>query len=141
MHRSKTVALSIASSAQAKSLERLSTLHAVLFEALNERDHFMLFSFGHLELRKSRSGMTEKHVPVTFANAHAFVDEHHVSATIVHWAACARAKKVDEELLFAHYTVLPAMRPETPELRIGSESWQQIICHRGNGAISTETVV
>jgi hypothetical protein len=67
--------------------------------------------------------MTEEHVPVAFADAHAFVHERHVSAPIVHWAARARAEEVDEELLFPHYAILSAMRPEAPKLRIGAESW------------------
>src|SRR5690349_6294601 len=82
--------------------------------------------------------MTEEHVPVTFADAHTFVHERHVSAPIVHWAARARAKEVDEELLFPHYAILSAMRPKAPELRIGAESWQEIISHCGDGVIPTK---
>ena len=55
--------------------------------------------------------MTEEHVPVAFADAHAFVHERHVSAPIIHWAARARAEEVDEELLFPHYAILSPMRP------------------------------
>jgi len=118
-----------------------STLNAFFFEALNERNHFALFRVGHLELRQSRGGMTEKYIPVALTDAHAFVGERHVSAAIVHWAARARAKEVDEELLFPHYAILSAMRPEAPELWIGSEPWQEIICHCGDCVISAKALV
>jgi hypothetical protein len=85
--------------------------------------------------------MTKEHVPVTFADAHTFVHERHVSAPIVHWAARARAEEVDEELLFPHYAILSAMRPKAPKLRIGAESWQEIISYCGDGAISTKALV
>ena len=45
---------------------RQSTLNALIFEALNKRDHVALFGLGHLELRQGRRSMTEEHVPVAW---------------------------------------------------------------------------
>src|SRR5207244_10630865 len=50
----------------------------LLLETLDKRDHVALFGLGHLELRQGRGRMTEEHVPVALADAHALVDEHHV---------------------------------------------------------------
>ncbi len=70
----------------------------LFLETLNERDHVALFGLGHLELRQGCGGMTEEHVPVAIADAHASVGEHHVPAAIVHRSARARAEEIDEEL-------------------------------------------
>jgi hypothetical protein len=98
-----------------------STFNALFLETLNKRDHVALLGLRHLKFRQSRSGMAEKHIPVTIADAHPSVSDRHVPTAIVHWAACAGAEKVDEELLFAHDSVLSAMRPEAPKLWIGPE--------------------
>src|SRR6516225_2139456 len=121
--------------------KRSSTFDAFFFEALNKRDHLTLFGLGHLELRQGRGGMTKEHVPVAIANPHASVREGHVPAAIVHWSTRARAKKIDEKLLFAHDAVFSAVRPEPPELRIGSEPGQKIIRHCCDCAISTKVFV
>src|SRR5262249_51157360 len=120
--------------------KRSSTFDAFFFEALNKRDHLTLFGLGHLELRHGPGGMTKEHVPVAIANPHASVRESHVPAAIVHWSTRARAKKIDEKLLFAHDAVFSAVRPEPPELRIGSEPGQKIIRHCCDCAISTQGV-
>jgi hypothetical protein len=99
----------------------------LFLETLDKRDHVALFGLGHLEPGQGRGSMTEEHVPVALADAHASVGEHHVPAAIVHWPARARAEEVDQELLLAVDAVLPAMRPEAAELRIGPEPGQQII--------------
>src|SRR5580704_8861754 len=85
--------------------------------------------------------MTQKHVPVAIADAHASVGECHVPPAVIHRSARARAEEIDKELLFAHDTVFSAMCPKPPELRIGPEPRQKIICHRGNRAISTKALV
>src|SRR5262245_52466322 len=121
--------------------KRSSTFDAFFFEAPNKRDHLTLFGLGHLELRQGRGGMTKEHVPVAIANPHASVRESHVPAAIVHWSTRARAKKIDEKLLFAHDAVFSAVRPEPPELRIGSEPGQKIIRHCCDCAISTKAFV
>src|SRR5262249_48136933 len=64
-----------------------------------------------------------------------------VPGAIVHWSTRARAKKIDEKLLFAHDAVFSAVRPEPPELRIGSEPGQKIIRHCCDCAISTKAFV
>jgi hypothetical protein len=104
-----------------KLLSGTSTFNTFFLETLNKRDHVALFGLRHLELRQGRGGMTEEHAPVAIADAHASVDEQHVPTAIVHRPARARAKEIDEELLLAHDTVFPAMRPEATELRISPE--------------------
>src|SRR5437660_2590457 len=94
-------------------------LDDLLLETLHERNHIALLGLGHLELRQGRCRVTEKDAPVALADAHASMAERHVPAAVVHWAARARAEEVDQELLFTIDAVLPAMRPEAPELRIG----------------------
>jgi hypothetical protein len=74
--------------------------------------------------------MTEEHVPVALADAHASMAEQHVPAAIVRRSARARAEEVDQELLLALDAVFPAMRPEAAELRIGPQSRKQIVRHR-----------
>src|SRR5207244_12257615 len=118
-----------------------SLLDDILLETLDERDHVALFGLGHLELRQGRGGMTEEHVPVTLADAHASVGERHVPAAIVHRSARARAEEVDQKLLLALHAVFPAMRPEAGELRIGPEPGQQVICHRRDRVIATKALV
>jgi hypothetical protein len=113
----------------------------LFLETLNKRDHVALFGLGHLELRQGCGGMTEEHVPVAIADAHASVDEHHVPAAIVHRSARARAEEIGEEVLLAHHAVFPAMRPEPPELRIGPEPGQQIIRHRRDRVVPTKALV
>src|SRR5438094_3762319 len=113
----------------------------LLLETLHERDHVALFGLGHLELRQGRGGMTEEHVPVAFADAHASVGEHHVPAAIVHRSARTRAEEVDQELLLALDAVFPAMRPEAGELGIGLEPGQQIIRHRRDRVVPTQALV
>ena len=110
-------------------------------EGLDERDHVALFGLGHLELRQGRGRMTEEHVPVALADAHASVGEHHVPAAVVHRGARARAEEVDQELLLTLDAVLSAMCPEAAELRIGLEPGQQVIRHRRNRAITTKALV
>ena len=58
------------------------TFNAFFFETLNKRDHVALFGLRHLELRQGRGGMTEEHIPVAIADAHASVDEQHVPCTL-----------------------------------------------------------
>src|SRR6266568_4358605 len=116
-------------------------LDDLLLETLDKRDHVALLGLGHLELRQCRARVTEEHVPVALADAHASMAERHVPATVVHRPARARAEKVDEQLLLALDAVLPAMGPEAPELRIGLESGQQIIRHRRDRLIATKAVV
>jgi hypothetical protein len=55
-----------------------STFNAFFFETLNKRDYVALFGLGNLELRQGRGGMTEEHIPVAIADAHASVDEQHI---------------------------------------------------------------
>jgi hypothetical protein len=74
--------------------------------------------------------MTEEHVSVALASAHAPVSEHHVSAAIIHRSTGARAEEVDQELLLALDAVFTAMRPEAAELGIRAKPRQQIIRHR-----------
>src|SRR5437667_823631 len=113
----------------------------LLLETLHERDHVALFGLGHLELRQGRGGMTEEHVPVAFADAHASVGEHHVPAAIVHRSARARAEEVDQELLLALDAVFSAMRPEAGELGIGLEPGQQVIRHRRDRVVPAQALV
>src|SRR5687767_10789641 len=113
----------------------------VLLEALDQRDHLALFGLRNLELRQGRAGMTEEHVPIALADAHASMAERHVPPAIVHGPARAGAEEVDQELLLTTDTVFAPMRPETAELRIGPESGQQIIRHRGHRVVTTEPVV
>ena len=61
---------------------RTSTFNAFFFETLNKRDHVALFGLRNLELRQGRGGMTEEHIPVAIADAHASVDEQHVPCTL-----------------------------------------------------------
>ena len=53
----------------------------------------------------------------------------------------ARAEEIDEQLLLAHDTVFPTMRPEAPELRIGPEPGQRIIRHRSDRVVPSEALV
>src|SRR5947207_15013398 len=73
----------------------------VFLETLDERDHVALLGLGHLELRQGRGSMTEEHVPVALADAHASVDQCHVPAAIVHRSDRVRREEVDQELLIA----------------------------------------
>src|SRR5271170_5100644 len=43
----------------------------IFLQALDECDYVVLFGLRHLELRKGRSGVSEKHVPVALADPHA----------------------------------------------------------------------
>jgi len=54
----------------------------------------------------------------------------HVSTPVVHRAARARAKEIDQQLLLAPDIVFPAVRPEAAKLWIGLKSREQIIRHR-----------
>jgi hypothetical protein len=65
--------------------------------------------------------MTQEHIPVTLADAHATVGKHHVPAAIIRRSARARAEEINQQLLLALDPVFPAMRPEATELRIGLE--------------------
>ena len=85
--------------------------------------------------------MTEEHVPVALADAHASVDEQHVPAAIVHRSARARAEEVDQELLLALEAVFPAMRPEAAELGIGLEPGQQVVRHRRDRVVPAKALV
>jgi hypothetical protein len=128
-------------SGQSSERRRGSTLNALFFEALNERNHFTLFRVWHLKLRESLGGVPKEHIPITFTDAHAFVSKRHVSAAIVHWATRARAKEVNEKLLLTHYAVLSTMRPKATELRIRPKSRQEIICYRRDSVISAKALV
>src|SRR5438034_15401 len=116
-------------------------LDDLLLETLDKGDHVALFSLGYLELRQCRARVTEEHVPVALADAHASMAERHVPAAVVHRPARARAEEVDQQLLLALDAVLPAMGPKAAELRIGLESGQQIIRHRRDCLIPTEALV
>src|SRR2546426_9463117 len=85
--------------------------------------------------------MTEEHVPIALADAHASVGEHHVPAAIVHRSARTLAEEVDQELLLAPGAVLPAMRPEATQLPIGLQPGQQVIRHRRDRVVPTEALV
>src|SRR5437867_11598913 len=84
--------------------------------------------------------MTEEHIPIFLANAHASVSEHHVPAAVVHRSARTRAEDVDQELLLALEAVFPAVRPEAAELGIGLEPGQ-IVRHRRDRAVTTRALV
>src|SRR5436309_8960570 len=131
-----------ARSAKSETWTRESALFDDIFlETLNKRDHVALFGVGHPELRQGRGRMTEKHVPVALADAHASVGEHHVPAAVVHWPAGARAEEVYQELFLTVDAVFPAMRPEAAELRVGPEPGQQIIRHCRDRVVATKTLV
>src|SRR5262249_11391603 len=83
----------------------------------------------------------EEHLPVALADAHAPVGERHVAAAIVHPPARARAEEVDQELLLARDAVVPAVRPEAAELRIGPEPGQQIVRHRTDRVVASQAAV
>src|ERR1700730_4497191 len=117
-----------------------ASLDDVLLETLDKRDHVALFGLGYLELRHGRARVPEEHVPVALADAHASMAERHVPAAVVHRPARARAEEVDQQLFLALDAVLPAMGPETAELRIGLEPGQQIIRHRRDRLITTEAL-
>ena len=85
--------------------------------------------------------MTEEHVPVALAYAHASVAKRRFPTAIVHRSASVRTEEVDQELILAHNPVLTAVRPEATELRIGSEAGQQIVRYRRDRVISTKAVV
>src|SRR3989441_4162253 len=113
-------------------------LDDLFLETLDKRDHVALLGLGHLELREGRGGMTEEHVPIALADAHASVGEHHVPAAVVHRSARTRTEEVDQELLLARDAVFPAGRPEAAELCIGSEAGQRIVRHRRGRAVDTK---
>jgi hypothetical protein len=112
-----------------------------LLKTLDKSDYVALFGLGHPEFCEGRGRMTEEPVPVALADAHAPVGEHHVPAAIVGRSARARAEEVDQELLLALDAVLPAMCPETAELQIGPEPWQQIVRYRRDRVVTTKTLV
>jgi hypothetical protein len=85
--------------------------------------------------------MTEEHVPVALADAHASVGEHHVPAAVIHWSAGARAEEVDQELLLAVDAIFPAMRQETAQLRIRTQPGLQIIRNGCDRIVTTEALV
>jgi hypothetical protein len=53
--------------------------------------------------------MTEKHVPVALADAHASVGEHHVPAALVHRSAGARAEALSLAILRTVDTIAAAV--------------------------------
>jgi hypothetical protein len=110
-------------------------------QTLDKRNHLALFGFGHPELRQSRAGVTEEHVPVALADPHPPVGERHVPAAVVHWSAGAPAEEIDQELLLALDAVLSAMRPETAELWIALKPRQQIIRYCYERVVPTKALV
>jgi hypothetical protein len=69
------------------------------FLRLCQCDHLALFGLRHLELRQRRARMTEKHVPIALADAHASMAERHIPSAVVHRPARAGAQEVDQKLL------------------------------------------
>src|SRR5882724_11930641 len=118
--------------------QETTLFHYLLLETPDKPDHFALFSLGHLELRECRRGMPQEHIPVALADTHASVTERHVPTPVVHRPARAATEEVDQELLLAHDAVLSAMRPKAAELRIGSESRQEIIRHPRDRVVATQ---
>src|SRR4029453_3020672 len=115
-------------------------LDDLLLETLDKRNHVALLGLGHLELRQGRCRVTEKDAPVPLTNAHPSMAELYSPAAVVNRAARARAEKVDEELLLSLDTVIPAMRPESAELRIGLKPRQQIISYTCNRVAPTKAL-
>src|SRR5207249_5478594 len=90
---------------------------------------------------QGRCRVTEKDAPVALTNVHPSMAELHSPAAVVHRAARARAEEVDEELLLSLDTVIPAMRPESAELRIGLKARQQIIRNRCDRIVPIKALV
>jgi hypothetical protein len=106
-----------------------SRFNAFSLEALHECNHLFLFSFGHLKFCQSCGGASKEDVPIAFTDPHASVGERHVPATIINRAARACAEEIYKELFLTHYTIFPAVRPETAKLWIALKSRQQIVRH------------
>jgi hypothetical protein len=64
-------------------------------EALNECDNIALFGLWHLELRQSRRGVSEEHVPVALADLHAAVSQKHISPPVVNRSTRTLAQEIN----------------------------------------------
>src|SRR5439155_20386847 len=72
-------------------------LDDLLLETLDKGDHVALLGLGYLELRQCRARVTEEHVPVALADAHASLPERHVPAEVVHRPARASTEEVAQQ--------------------------------------------
>src|SRR5262245_51385152 len=119
----------------------MELFHDIFLQTLNELDQLCLFRLGYLELRQGLSRMTKKHVPIALVDAHASMSEGHVPAAIVHWPTRTGAEVVNEELLLALDAVLRAMGPETPKLRIGPKSWEEVVRHCADRIVTAKALI
>src|SRR4029453_3592764 len=85
--------------------------------------------------------MTKESVPVALIDTHASVGKGHVPTAVVRWSTLRGAEVVDEKRLLALDAVLPAMRPEAPELRIGPKPRQEIIRHCADRVVTTKALI
>src|SRR5271154_548493 len=113
----------------------------IFLEALDECDYIALFGFRHLELRKSRSGVSEEHVPVALIDLHATVGQQHFSAPVVDRSTCALAQEINQKLLLALDAIFSAVRPETTELRILVEPCHKVLAPCRDCVIATKPLV
>src|SRR5271163_3973102 len=113
----------------------------IFLQALDECDYIALFGFRHLELRKSRSGVSEEHVPVALIDLHATVSQQHFSTPVVDRSTCALAQEINQKLLLALDAIFSAVRPKTTELRIFVEARHKVVCHCRDRVITTKPLV
>ena len=85
--------------------------------------------------------MLHENIPIAIAEFHADMRDLHVPAGVVNRPACACAKVVDKELLFPGDTIVSPVLPESPQLGIGFEPWQEVVREGGNSVIASETLL
>jgi hypothetical protein len=102
-------------------------LDDVRLGTLYERNYLVTLSLGNLERIEGGVEVPNESRPITLADSHALVRGIHVPPGVIHGPACARAEKVDEELLLSGDAILSPMVPEAPQPRIRLEAGQQIV--------------
>ena len=85
---------------------------SVRLGAFDERQHCCAFLCGNLESIQGRVQVTEKRLPIGFANPHPLMDKLHVTTGVVHRTTSRRTEKINQQLLFPRNAVVTAILPK-----------------------------
>jgi len=78
---------------------------------------------------------------LSLADAQTSMRRLHVASDVIERAASRRTQEIDEQLLLPAHAVFSAMLPEPFKLRVGDKPRQQVVRHRGDPIVATETCV
>jgi len=109
------------------------------FETGSSGQEFLPFFALDTEFIERCQRMFHKDLPVTFADAEAFMRGFHIASSVGDWPTKRPARKVDDQLDVSCLTIVAVALPIDTDLRIARQPLEQIIRDGSDGIIAAET--